>query len=252
MATVFVNYPYPTGQQLDPDGHNANIMSDTSGEGIMSEPNGGLDTSNLQSGFQVQREHIQPGAVVRGFAGNHMRELHYTDDAAWDYVDDEDAFVPIPGTVLRFHIPYDAAMAVLQWSFFVVPARINNDRNAADDAATPVIFLKAFWDGAELPNTLTRVAESEFLESGTTTWTTAPVYKAIKRDLRNARFVEVSAIVRNVTAGFHSLDMRVFMDPVDYSALFRRTTAGVNYVSTYEIHNRLSISTAHARVVCFK
>ncbi len=53
MATIAPATTYPTGTTLDVANHNENVYSLTSGRGLISEANGGLNASNLAPGFPV-------------------------------------------------------------------------------------------------------------------------------------------------------------------------------------------------------
>jgi hypothetical protein len=89
-------------------------------QGLMSSINGELDTSNLgESSFRFSERHIMPeqaslarmgsvrdtGALYGGTLGSYQH-------------DDSDQWVTLAGTSVRWYQPYDATVAILQWSVF--------------------------------------------------------------------------------------------------------------------------------------
>ena len=65
MAVIPNNYPLVDGNVLDVAQWNRKIFSLVNNEGILSEPNGGLDATNLAANFRVRAEHIWPGEQAR-------------------------------------------------------------------------------------------------------------------------------------------------------------------------------------------
>ena len=141
MGTITQPYVPTDGQALNVDSYNRLIYdATTASNGIMSEANGGLDSNNLNPNFKAQPEHIQPEAMVIGRQEESRVRVDCFSDlfakAGTDSTDPVtsdtmtyaeatgDYWVAVPGCALRFWQPYDATVALWQWSMFFHPARM--------------------------------------------------------------------------------------------------------------------------------
>ena len=167
MATIPTSYAYPAGQLLDTDGHNQNVYSaDTMGSvGIISSANGGLDSNNLSSTFKISPEHVQVEASAIGAQEDARERLDCFSDAygkAGASSNDPatgnemtvadstvDFWSPVPGCALRIWQPYDATMALWQWSVFFHPARIKMLRQAKDDGSETSPTVNDYYEVKE-------------------------------------------------------------------------------------------------------
>ena len=68
MAQVVLPTTFIDGQVLPVDDLNKALYSKTPGEGVYSEPNGGIQLQSTQNGgtdFKLRQEHLQPEQVVK-------------------------------------------------------------------------------------------------------------------------------------------------------------------------------------------
>jgi hypothetical protein len=152
---ITLAYLYPDGTVLDPAGHNNNVHSKdtTVRSGLMSTANGFLTTDNLVSGFTVRKHHVmhEETAIAR------MESMIPTSTTYADGVAEEDArdnsddqWFTLPGCSLRWYQPYDASVAVANWSFFTSHNRwkgLFTDRDGDGHTATPGLRLRCVVDG---------------------------------------------------------------------------------------------------------
>jgi hypothetical protein len=258
MATIVTSYTYTNGNVLTPDSHNRNIASATVGEGIMSEPNGGVGTGNLVAGFRISREHIQIGQAHRG--GQEAR--YETIDILSNAIPSTGGknIVPIPGLGIRFYLPYNCASVMLQWSFFLSPMRIlYSNVNAPATYLTPIIQHVTFVDGVAVPHTLRFVPwTTQFNEPA------APPSRILNMEENRACVQrDMAHMVKNMAQGWHSLSVRVYMERpaltqpgvVDddmYLNNFRRTINGTPIDSSdHYVHSRLTIGIGNVRYNAF-
>ena len=122
MATIATTYTYVDGNTLVPSSHNDNIYKLSSGVGIMSEANGGLDSNNLASGFRLRREHIQAGGMVAVKADmfDDINEMvcEYTGDTT------NTRLVPVGGCACRGYIPFNPSSVRFVVQAFVIPGAV--------------------------------------------------------------------------------------------------------------------------------
>jgi hypothetical protein len=160
MSTITQPYVPTDGHTLDVDSYNRLIYDGGGGSnGIMSVANGGLDSANLNTNFKIQPEHIQPESMVIGRQESSRVRVDCFSDlfakAGTDSTDPVtgdtmtyaeatgDYWVPVPGCALRFWQPYDATVAMWQWSMFFHPARMLMVRQYLDGAAAEPIGDRA-------------------------------------------------------------------------------------------------------------
>lgn len=226
MSDINVSYVYQDGQTFIPDSHNENIYdgSQPTSDGIMSTANGGLDTANLRSTFQVQPEHVQTEQVtITRSEGTRTRIDCFADvfskseGAAARSVDD--ATLPfwsaVPGFGIRFYQPYDASTVLWQWSMYLLPMRITildqddvGTHSAIGVKENSEIGIAALLDGSLLKHTrrLTKVKliardpkEHKGFESG--------AYGG-----RTADWWDMHHLAQNVSRGWHDLQLMVYME----------------------------------------
>ena len=118
MAIITPNTTYPAGT-FPVTAHNANIYSTTSGRGIMSEPNGGLQVVNLDAAFSVRDEHVMPEEAVVARMDGTTIPMDVYNNAFGIRDDDDPAYVSIAGLGQRVYIPFTMAAVLWQWSFHV-------------------------------------------------------------------------------------------------------------------------------------
>ena len=208
MAVIPDNYPLVDGNVLDVAQWNRKIFSLVNNEGILSEPNGGLDATNLAANFRVRAEHIWPGEQARAASEWAVGTLDFYSDAFND--DATSTFITIPGASSRFEIPYTASLVIYQWSLFASVWRFTVDDDP-ENAAVPAyrvagaIDIGAGIDGAPVANhTIRRMPETAW-----SYWQTATALTIRHTEQLCAQHYDQFHAVDNVVAGVHEVDARV-------------------------------------------
>ena len=252
MATITPQTTYPDGAALDIALHNANIYSVTSGRGIMSEPNGGLEQANLVAGFTVRAEHIMSEEAVSARADSMTTPMDIYSNGFGMVNDDEAGYVAVAGLAQRVYIPFNISALVWEWSFFI--AAFCPAIGIGDTALRPTLDMRVFIDGVEYPGTRRTVPVSADILASTTTF--------FDFEQVCANWYDFALLEENVAKGYHELSVKLFMErPIDPStdqaptltvqgALFGPDQAGNTYES--KIHTRISYGTRSARAIMFK
>lgn len=252
MATITPQTTYPDGAALDIALHNANIYSVTSGRGIMSEPNGGLEQANLVTGFTVRAEHIMSEEAVFARADSLTMPMDVYSNGFGVVDDDDDNYVAVAGLAQRVYIPFDISALVWEWSYFI--AAFRPVINFGEITDPPAIDMRVSIDGVDYPSMRRQVPISAAAVVGTST-------------LRNyehvcANWYDFALLQESVAKGFHEISVKLFMErPIDPStdraplievngALFGPDQAGNSYDS--KLHTRISYGTRSARAIMFK
>lgn len=97
--------------------YNPNTGTNTSFEVI----NGRLDSANREAGWNVDRPHIQHGALSGGKAVGGTLNLDYFPEAFGDYNTTTPSSAvgllhAIPGASIEFYLPYDTPLVLFSWS----------------------------------------------------------------------------------------------------------------------------------------
>lgn len=157
---------YTDDTALNPDEHNKNLYDETAPtRGVMSEMNGYISATNLDTDFSMDRSHLWPGQCTRAVGELMLAPIEMFNDAFANKTSDpdqDDDYSPIPGASLRFHQPYDAALAVLHVDAFVSafkPIRIktNNERGFYS------MYTKLFFDGVGIDHTVRALPQSALI-----------------------------------------------------------------------------------------
>ena len=252
MATITPQTTYPDGAALDIARHNSNIYSVTSGRGIMSEPNGGLEQANLVAGFTVRAEHIMSEEAVFARADSMTTPMDIYSNGFGMVNDDETGYVAVAGLAQRVYIPFDISALVWEWSFFIAAFCPAIDVGAT--TLRPTLDMRVFIDGVEYPGTRRTVPVSADIVASTTTF--------FDFEQVAANWYDFALLEETVAKGYHELSVKLFMErPLDpatdqaptlnvIGALFGPDQAGTNYES--KIHTRISFGTRSARAIMFK
>lgn len=252
MATITPQTTYPDGAALDIALHNSNIYSVTSGRGIMSEPNGGLEQANLVAGFTVRAEHIMSEEAVFARADSMTTPMDIYSNGFGMVNDDETGYVAVAGLAQRVYIPFDISALVWEWSFFA--AAFRPAIGLGDGVLRPGLDMRVFFDGVEYLSMRRALPVSVDMLAGTSTLF---VFEQIC-----ANWYDFAALEENVAKGYHELSVKLFMErPIDpgtdqaptltvNGALFGPDQAGKFYES--KIHTRISYGTRSARAIMFK
>jgi len=271
MATIVPSTTYPDGSAISVAGHNANIYSTTSGEGIFSEPNGGIGVVNLGASFSIKDEHVmsEEATMARMDSSVIATDIY---NNAFGVRDDQDAsYVPIAGLSERVFFPYDMSTVIWQWSFFVagwIPYLLQYQTGNWD---TGEAQFRLFIDGIEhsafrrkLPisgdlvidwaDTSSSPTEYELQYSGGT---------SINKEQNETLWFDISKLQKNVSKGYHELVVKLYLPRVVFSGEEDELTvqAGTADFATNgseedmiecTVHQRVTLGTRNVRCIAFK
>jgi len=264
-VSVSTPYNYFNRQVLDPDKHNENIYSNSAGQGIVSEINGGLDSPVAD--FRIQKEHVWPEEATRQRQEAAVETLDVYSNAFSDT--GETTYVPVAGCSVRLHMPYAATLALWQWSAFVHVFRphttsIFRDTRVATVGSTSKAFIKAKLDGSSLSHTIrplpTTVEHAKY-DGGT--------FGVLRsNEARSALYFDMSHMQETVLSGWHDLTLTLYLenllDSTTASGLYEGNIVPVSEefkVSRlfnpndpegghdYTFYNRVSFGIRNARVI---
>lgn len=237
MADITTSYTYTDGLTLDPDGHNQNIYdaSQPAPNGIMSTANGGLSSDNLGTNFKAQPEHIQTEQVsiaraesareridcfIDGFGKGGASQTYNVANAP------QEQWTAVPGCALRFYQPYDARVALWQWSMFFHAARVSIMAVAGDDTIngikeTPEMGLAMMLDGVLLDHTR-RTTKNPLLGIENTASAPDPQFPVGYNNGggRTADYWDMCHMSEGLTRGWHDLQLVVFMERLNLENVY--------------------------------
>jgi hypothetical protein len=229
MATITPSTTYTNGAALDIAGHNANIFSTTAGKGVLSEPNGGLEQANLDPGslspfrepFRVYDENVMSEEAVFARQDSLTAPMDLFSNAFGDAGQTEDdlrekSFVAIAGLSERVYFPYAVTAVVWQWSFFASVYRPLFMNTLESDG----IIIRAYLDGQPLAAfTRPLVPSARVIEND------ADLYEnnalGFNFEDTTAMWYDFSKLSTNVSAGYHELSIKVYMERSERLALFQ-------------------------------
>lgn len=269
MAIITPNTTYPNGAVLPVASHNANVYSTTSGRGVMSEPNGGLQVVNLDAAFTVRDEHIMPEEAVVARMDSSTIPMDLYNNAFGIRDDDDPAYVPIAGLGLRVYVPYAMSAVVWQWSFHVSlfkPYMVDYKTGGVDLAN---VTVRLFIDGVDQPIFRRNLPISaDLLLNPTAPDQEGSADAGYSYDHITQLWYDVSKLQQNVSAGYHELTLKVYLprltfnpggadpNPLELShqvALRKFTPSGTaNDPIRCVVHTRVSFGVRNVRCVMFK
>lgn len=257
MATITPSTTYTDGAVLDIAGHNANIYSTTSGKGVLSEPNGGLEQVNLDPGpaFAVAAEHVMSEEAVMARQESTTTPMDLFSNAFGDAGQTEDdliekSYVTIAGLAQRVHLPFTMSAVLWQWSFFA-----NVYRADMGELSRDAIIIRAYLDGNPISSFTRPLVVSAVLETAGSGFTSYPL--AFNYEDSTAMWYDFSKLSTNVSAGYHELSVKVYMERSN-----RRTNAsslslipdseGADPSYLYRVYSRTTFGVRNVRCVSFK
>jgi len=245
MSIVTTPYTYVDGAPLT-EGHNKNIFSTSTTNGIMSEPNGGITTSNLADDFEVQKEHVHAEEVCRGRKDGGRSTIDYMTDVGATSTADA-AFLPIAGASVRVYVPYACSVALWQVSLFCDIFRVIDA--GSSPAVSGTIQVQLYKNGLAQTHTNRVLPQSIDINSSDVLTSHETISGCAQLDL--------SHMETNISAGWHEIVAQLFMepnltssgDPVRADILVNPLgTSGVEGIAC-DIHNRVSFGFRGARVL---
>lgn len=275
MATITAATTYPNGAALSIAGHNANIYTTASGQGILSEPNGGLSINNLDPSFEVKDEHVMAEEATFARMNGTTFPVDVYNNAFGIRSDEDPGYVAIAGLCERIYVPYTVAAGVWQWSFFVVPWRPFLYNLQTEEADIPPMAIRVFIDGVEQPafRRYFSVSAETYVQPPDPTGDIAFV-RVGGDDVNHEQIVplwfDISKLATAVTPGFHELSAKLYLprivfDPNStgdedelelganistFAALVDGSVVGSEGV-TSTLHTRVTFGTRNVRFVAF-
>jgi hypothetical protein len=262
MATITPSTTYTNGAALDIAGHNANIFSTASGKGVLSEPNGGLEQVNLDPGslspfrepFRIYDENVMSEEAVFARQDSLTAPMDLFSNAFGDAGQTEDdlrekSFVTIAGLSERVYFPYAVTAVVWQWSFFA-----NLYRAFMGDMGSDGIIIRAYLDGQPIAAFTRPLVISAQVYPGA-----GGANNALSDDYEDftAMWYDFSKLSTNVSAGYHELSVKVYMERSDRLALF--VAEGIipdaddpGETFEYRVFTRATFGVRNIRCVSFK
>lgn len=271
LPTTFINNAVlPTGDL------NKSLYSTTPGEGVYSEPNGGMQLQASENGgadFALRQEHLQPEQVVKTrFDGGWHTLDNMSDVSGQTSVDSNNVEVAanqsLPGCGLRVYVPFDAAAVRWNISFFFYIAKwlglSDSQGELYSEGGSIQTFL--FVDGIEqrpwrreYPMTwFKRSVEDYTTSSGVGNNDNKAPYST---EAEQASFMNLSYLQTDVGRGFHEAYLGFYVKPTKAAgggiAEFYRETVlkynkDGNVKKNLELYQRLGIGCRNARVVAFR
>lgn len=257
MAVITPSTTYPAGQ-LDIAGHNANVYSTTAGKGVMSEPNGGLDTTNLAVGFEVRDEHVMSEEAVRASQDGVNTPMDLFSNGFGDSGDTEDSlrektFVTVAGLSQRVYFPFDVRFVVWQWSTFISVYHPCFYVTAQDGFSRDNLIIRAYLDGSPIAAFTRPMVPSAMVYEGLGTTNNA---RSEDYEDSTAMWYDFSRLQKNVAKGYHELDIKVYMERNTHTTSFvaegivpDADDPGDTY--EYDVHNRITFGVRNVRCVSF-
>ena len=280
MAQVVLPTTFVDGSPLSVDDLNKALYSTTFGEGVYSEPNGGIELQSAENGsteFTLRKEHLQPEQVVKTrFDGSWHTLDNMSDVSGGTTVNDNNVEVgrnqSLPGCGLRVYVPFDAAAVRWNISFFFYVAKWLG--MSATAAQPPVLSSEGgsiqtflFVDGVEqsawrrdYPMTWFKRAVADYATTATAPSTNNQ--SPCSTEAEQASFMNLSYLQTSVGRGFHEAYLGFYVKPTKASdgniAKFRQGTL-LEYDKSsraafkeLELYQRLGIGCRNARVVAFR
>ena len=244
---ITTSLTYADGDTLDVDGHNKNIYTTRDNAGILSTANGRLDSGNLNTSFACDKEHIWPGEVFRGHQEFQYETASYFSDVSSDTTDGA-SYTPVAGCALRVYMPYDVTFALWQWSFHLsihLP-QLDQDEGETADRIEPIIKTRTQLNGSTLSHTVRASPLSAYYLLGSAT------SQAAKYEHYLARPYDMAHMATSVSAGWHELQVQVFLenfDDEDGYDFYTLIPGSIAMVIAQNAFSRASFGIRNARVL---
>lgn len=253
MSTIVATTTYPDGSPLDIAGHNANVFSTVSNQGVMSVPNGGLEQPNLIAGFSATAEHIMSEEAVMARAEGTTFPMDIYSNG-FGIVEESDVnFVAVGGLCQRVYIPFDVSTLVWEWSFFLAAFRPQVNYTAQDTTQRIAVDFRVFVDGTEYTSMRRSAPITADITAGGGNWEN---YERVGASYYDFAFAQTS-----VTKGYHEVAVKLYMErpinPYDAKAvrfLVNGEWFGPDQSDDVEciMHTRVTLGTRSVRCVMFK
>tara|TARA_R110000868_G_scaffold64379_3_gene193334 strand:+ start:1858 stop:2679 length:822 start_codon:yes stop_codon:yes gene_type:complete len=205
MADVTFAYLYPAGV-FDTDGHNNNVFDATDGVSLLGEVNGRIQVANMHSSFKIGAEHILPHQGKDVHSESSTQAAPFVDNMLSTDTDTAIGYVAIPGAQVKFYIAFARPWVEIVWQAYVHAFRFVGLFPL--EASTKKVNLQAFIDGVPIPHTKCEIPITTVFDSS------AGVYvdKMFSNEGGGAYVLSQSHLVPNIGVGYHTLEVRLWME----------------------------------------
>lgn len=283
MAIVTIPTTFIDGDRLPVNDLNEALYSTTSGLGVYSELNGGVElqsTRNGSSDFSLRQEHLQPEQVVMTRYDGDWSTLDNMSDVSGRTSRDENNELvakqqSLAGCGLRVYVPFDAAIVRWNISFFFYVAKwfglSLDDQNSLYCEGGNIqtfVFVGNSSGFDELPELrrqypmtwFKRAASQDYTTSsgGSTNHNKAPY----STEAEQASFMNLSFAQTDLKRGFYEAYLGFYVKPTKaktggIAKFFRETILAADkndfdVKRNLELYQRLGIGCRNARVVAFR
>lgn len=198
-------------------GINTDFYSGTSGQGIMSEGNGGMELLNLDTTFEMQSEHVLEGQMGNGWSYGEVRKIDYCSDI---FSDDETDPTVAPHIVVwqmavRQYIPYNVSFVIWDLTCFRAVFKylsIEVADMAFSDRYQFALATRMAVDGVEIPHTRTEHPDTAWT---TDNWPPLATDKGVLKspgERPTAAWQHVTHMQEDVSAGWHECTLELYME----------------------------------------
>lgn len=206
MADITLAYQYPAGT-FSPSGHSQNVYDATDGVSLMGEANGRIQTANMLSGFVIRAEHILPGQCKEVFFESNLRAQPLVDNMLSTDSDTAVGYVAIPGVSVKRYFPFTRPVVEFAWQAYMHPFKF------VGVLPGPVYTVKranliTYFDGAQLLHTKCQVPVTTVYDSQAGGF----VSVMYSNEGSAAYAIAQSHLETNVTAGYHTIELRLWME----------------------------------------
>ena len=268
MSVVVLPYSYIRGNTLDAASHNLNMFSITPGEGLLSEPNGGIEGGNLSSSFKITADMVQPEQVTFARAAGQVSTLDNMGDV--NLSDQANSVDPImlnqalPGCGLRVFLPFDAKLVLWDVSFYWHCSRFRFPDQVDGMAEPAEIRTKLCIDGVAQDYTARRYPATLFQnDSNNGAFTVGATSRPRKQAFRTteravAQYRDIMHLAGETAAGFHEIFLGFYVqpraagsNPLVIDTIRQFSGAGGVAVKKVSLESRLTVGCRNARVLAF-
>jgi hypothetical protein len=243
MPPIVSGITYVDGALLVPDNHNAHMASATTNVGIVTVPNGNIETTNLDASFKIAPEHVQVEQACAMRKESNTETLDFMNDA-FSSADGTKYWTPIAGLSRRFYNPFLCDCAIVQWTAFFSIFRyfleVPNGTNII-----PAIAIVTAIDGSNALATWRNLPVTKYYNSA------APDPGGKVWEDRACVTIDMTRMVKSFLSGDRTISVKLYMEAASQSSDISRTVNGVSASTSHSIFNRLTIGIRNTRMMRF-
>jgi len=215
MTTVAVPHiaSLSAGGTIVPASLNQDFFDTTSPNGIHSEPNGGMNSDNVSTSFEIQAEHVLEGEAVGGKTSGGVRKVDYMSDLFGEEGTNPTTatHVVVHKCAVRKYVPYNVSLLIWDVTFFRSIFRfkkITEGEVVTEHGVTTRVSV----DGTAIPHTLRHHPNTAWPD--TYPPSASPPGNNIESSFESytADFLHVQHVQNNVSAGWHECTLELFME----------------------------------------